>query len=92
MYAVSAAGQSPKATRTVTLQIPRPPTAPLNVSAAPGDRKATVTWGAPADPGTSPIDAYEISVYDSAGEEVDGLWDGLWVEAGPSRRTRCRAW
>lgn len=72
--AVSAAGTSEPATRTVDLELPRPPTAPQGVSALAGDRSATVSWSAPADPGTSPVDAYEITVRDSADVEVDGAW------------------
>ena len=80
VIAVSQAGSSAPATRTIYYELPRPPTAPQGVTAVAGDRSATVSWSAPADPGTSPIDAYEISVRNAAGNEVDSDW----VEASAS--------
>lgn len=38
-----------------------PPGAPTDVSATAGDAAATVTWSAPADPGTFPITTYQVT-------------------------------
>ena len=53
------------------------PGAPSGLSATPGDRSATLRWGAPAEPGTSPLDRYEVRVSADAGV----TW-GEWT-AGP---------
>lgn len=37
-----------------------PPSAPLNVTATPGDSQATVTWNAPTSFGSFPITRYEV--------------------------------
>lgn len=37
-----------------------PPSAPLDVSAVAGDASATVTWSAPASPGSFPVTHYEV--------------------------------
>jgi hypothetical protein len=38
-----------------------PPAMPASVKAAPGDGKATVSWRAPSDPGSSAITSYTVS-------------------------------
>jgi hypothetical protein len=43
-----------------------PPGAPSGLSVAAGDGTATVGWTAPADPGSSPVTSYTVSVSDSS--------------------------
>lgn len=38
------------------------PSAPLGVAATAGDARATITWRAPADPGTFPVSAYQVTL------------------------------
>jgi LPXTG-motif cell wall-anchored protein len=38
-----------------------PPQPPLNVTATPGDAKATISWGAPTNTGGSPITGYSAT-------------------------------
>lgn len=40
---------------------PVPPSAPLVVTAEPGDSSATLTWRVPADPGSSTVTGYEVT-------------------------------
>lgn len=48
-------------------------TAPLNPALVVGDEQVTVSWDAPADPGTSPITKYVVELVSSAGTVlVDG--------------------
>jgi hypothetical protein len=77
----AASGPSPQVTPT------GPPTAPLNVSATPGNGRATVTWQPSADDGGAPIQQYtvvsspggiEVTVNAPATEAVvDGLTNGV---------------
>ncbi len=45
----------------VTPSAQRAPGAPIRPTAVPGDGAVTITWGAPLDPGTSPITAYDVT-------------------------------
>ena len=40
------------------------PTAPVGVRATPGDRFATVSWGAPPSNGGRPVNGYQATIYD----------------------------
>ena len=40
---------------------PIPPSAPLEVAAVAGDASATITWQAPASPGSYPVTDYEVT-------------------------------
>jgi hypothetical protein len=42
---------------------PRVSSAPTDVVATPGLKKVTVTWKAPSDPGTGPINGYRVQAY-----------------------------
>ena len=63
-----------------------PPSSPLNVTANAGDATATVTWQAPASPGSSAITAYQVTSAPGGGTclasapaltcEVTGLTNG----------------
>lgn len=52
------------------------PDAVTNLSAEPGDRRATVTFTAPANPGMSPVTGYEYSV-------AGGSWTTAGTAASP---------
>ena len=62
----------------------RTPSDPRDVVAAPGDRSATVTWVAPADPGSSPVLEYRVTSSPAGGAclvsatlcTIDGLRSG----------------
>jgi len=70
--AVNAIGEgqlSGEASATPTLGI-NPPSEPLNLQAAPGDRQVTLTWSAPASDGGSPITNYILYRGTVAGSEA----------------------
>ncbi len=54
------------------------PGAPAELAAAAGDTHAVLSWDAPADPGTSPINHYEYRASSDAGT----VWDPDWTSAG----------
>jgi len=56
-------------TRTISVDV-RHSDAPANVVAAPGNAQATVTWDAPANPGTSPTLSYEVVSIPTAGSAI----------------------
>jgi hypothetical protein len=61
-------GVQPSTVTTADQQVDlRIASAPTNVTAAPADRQATVSWTAPASPGASPITSYEVTA-----------WSGGW--------------
>ncbi len=51
------------------------PDAPAELAAAAGDTHAILSWDAPADPGTSPIDHYEYRVSSDAGTIEAQEWN-----------------
>ncbi|HKZ64661.1 MAG TPA: kelch repeat-containing protein [Thermoplasmata archaeon] len=68
--AVSALGEGPFS-QEVAATTATVPSAPQSVTAGPGDRQVTLSWGPPADDGGSPILSY--SVYrDSTRIDVEG--------------------
>lgn len=50
--------------------VPRPPSAPLNLSATAGDREMTLTWDPPSFNGSLPITSYRIYRGTAPGGEV----------------------
>lgn len=69
--AVSAAGSSTEATTTVTVPNAQvAPGEPTTVAATVSGSVATLTWGAPASAGSSPISAYRIRVDTGAPQDV----------------------
>ena len=88
VVATNAAGDGPASlpSNPVTPQgLPRVPARPDNVSAVPGNARATVTWQAPADPGSSPITGYKAIATPGGRScttvgaltcEIDGLTNG----------------
>ena len=68
--AVNMQGEGAVATETATLS--GKPSAPLNLSAAPGDRQVTLTWDPPSSDGYSAIERYEYRVDSS----------GMWTPVG----------
>ena len=55
-----------------------PPTAPQSLSAAPGDRKVTLTWSAPAYSGSSDLVRYEVR----HAAHVSALAASAWTPVG----------
>ena len=53
-------------TVTVTVPVTGTPSAPTGLAVVAGDQSATLTWGAPADDGGSPIRSYQYR-YQAAG-------------------------
>ena len=66
--AVNSAGEGEAATITATPA--ETPSAPLNLTATPGDGQVTLTWEAPSSDGGSPVLRYEYRV-DGRGEWTD---------------------
>ena len=60
---------------------PRPPSAPQNLSVAPGDASITATWAAPEDPGDPELDGY-IFQWRQTGATPWAEWQSAVVRAG----------
>ena len=68
LYGGNVIGVSGGVTPTPTPPAPvSPPSAPLDVSAVPGDRSATVSWREPASPGSFPVSMYRVAASPGGG-------------------------
>ena len=68
LYGGNVIGVSGGVTPTPTPPAPAsPPSAPLDVSAVPGDRSATVSWREPASPGSFPVSMYRAAASPGGG-------------------------
>lgn len=63
----------------------RPPGAPTNVTASPGNGQATVGWNPPTDTGGAPISGYRVTSY--IGSAAQQSYELPWTSGAPPSMT-----
>ncbi len=61
------------------------PGAPMNLTAGAGNTRVALSWEAPADPGTAPIERYEYRASNDAGTIGDQEWNAAGDATGEVR-------